>query len=444
MSASSTSSLVCIALALQTVTFAAGVTYNFSELGGLHDDMSEEAAWANGRLFNKSLSNLASGDVLLFPNTTFYMMGGVKAEGLTNVTIQFDGTILFSKDMKSWPRDGATTKAHVHECMHFISCDHMTFTSSGKGLIDGNGAVWWGIPGIGYLARQENRPRLLNIENAKHNLVENIILKNSPYWTFWAHGVEFLEVRNVDISARRTESDGHGIIDLTAFNTDGFDVAGSYVWIHDCTVWNQDDCVCAKDGSQHMLFERINASGLGLTIGSIGGSTNKNITFRDIYMHKTYKGVYMKFRDLDNGGIVEDVLYENIVMDEPEQWGVWIGPAQQSDSDNLCAAHPCSICWPALPEKFAPCMSGSGRYRNITLRNITIRNSKKSPGVIIGNMSTPMTNLTFDNVKFVNPGSKPWGSDYYRCSGVQNGVAVGDTWPVPNCFKDMTNRSPSP
>lgn len=40
----------------------------------------------------------------------------------------------------------------------------------------------WGPPGIGYLERQENRPRLLNIEQSNYILVEKIILKNSPYW----------------------------------------------------------------------------------------------------------------------------------------------------------------------------------------------------------------------------------------------------------------------
>ena len=33
--------------------------------------------------------------------------------------------------------------------------------------------------------------------------------------------------------------DDHNIIDMTAFNTDGFDVSGRNVWIHDCTIWNQ-------------------------------------------------------------------------------------------------------------------------------------------------------------------------------------------------------------
>lgn len=80
------------------------------------------------------------------------------------------------------------------------------------------------------------------------------------------------QVRFSEISARRDHIDGHDILDLTAFNTDGFDVSGKNVWIHDCTVWNQDDCIAVKGGTD-MLFERITASGLGLTIGSIGADT---------------------------------------------------------------------------------------------------------------------------------------------------------------------------
>ena len=81
-----------------------------------------------------------------------------------------------------------------------------------------------------------------------------------------------------------------------------------------------------------MLFERITASGVGLTIGSIGNSNVNNITFRDCYMPHSWKGIYMKFRggDTIEGGRVSNVLYENIYMEAPEQFAIWIGPAQQS------------------------------------------------------------------------------------------------------------------
>jgi len=238
------------------------------------------------------------------------------------------------------------------------------------------------------------------------------------------------------------KDDGHNIIDVTAFNTDGFDVSGKNVWIHDCNVWNQDDSFCVKGSSENMLFERVNASGFGLTIGSIGGGdVVRNITFRDAYMHRTVKGIYMKFNQHadEKLGTMTDVLYENIVMDEPEQYAIWIGPAQQSDSRNFWAGHPCSIFWPQLPGSSctAPAL---GMFSNITLRNITINNPKASPGLLYANSSGPMRNVVFDNVIVNNPGKKPFGTNYF-CKGVENGVATGTTWPVPPCFQDKTNRA---
>jgi len=96
-----------------------------------------------------------------------------------------------------------------------------------------------------------------------------------------SNNINRLEIRDCEISARRTDQDHHGLIDMTAFNTDGFDVNGKNVWIHDCTVWDQDDSIAVKGTSENMLFERITASGVGLTIGSIGTNTIvNNITFR--------------------------------------------------------------------------------------------------------------------------------------------------------------------
>ena len=147
-------------------------------------------------------------------------------------------------------------------------------------------------------------------------------------------------------------------------------MSGRNVWIHDCEVWNQDDTIAVKDDSKDMVFERVKASGVGLTIGSIGSSVVRNITFRDCAMPQTYKGIYLKFRDsaVGEGGTIADVTFEDILIDEPSQWPIWIGPAQQSDSDRLCAAHPCSICWPELAT--AECMAPAGSaYANVSAFN---------------------------------------------------------------------------
>jgi len=403
--------------------------------GAIPGDMTNSVAWANGNLLNSTLRALQPGDTFLVPNQTFHVMGGIQAWSLQSITIQLDGTLVFSDNMEEWPRhqDGK-----VFECMSFYNVTNVTFTSSGIGSLDGQGATWWGIPGIGYLLRGENRPRLIEVKGGRDLLFENWYFKNSPYWTFWVHDVDGLEVRHCEISARRNDNDHHNIIDMTAFNTDGFDVTGRNVWIHDCVIWDQDDCIAVKDHSENMLFERITASGIGLTIGSIGSSIVNNITFRDCFMHHTWKGIYTKFRG--SGGRISNVLYENIYMEAPEQFAIWIGPAQQSDSSNLCAAHPCSICWPLLEDYGAQCNMGDNVYENITLRNITIVDPKYSfgQGVIIGSQETPMRNITFDGVRVLNA-SNPTQEMYHTCKGVETGVALGDTYPVPSCFQDKTD-----
>ena len=153
-----------------------------------------------------------------------------------------------------------------------------------------------------------------------------------------------------------------------------------------------------------MLFERIRASGVGLTIGSIGTSIVRNITFRDCYMHNTWKGIYMKFRGGDEakgdvwfyelfldsfilGGSVSNVLYENIYIEAPEQFAIWIGPAQQY-------LEPCSIFWPQFEWAGAKCNFEDRNFifENITLRNITVVDPKYSygQGIVLGNLETPM------------------------------------------------------
>ena len=39
-------------------------------------------------------------------------------------------------------------------------------------------------------------------------------------------------------------------------------------------------------------------------------------------------------------------------------------------------------------------------------------------------------------------GKEPWDDvGYYVCKGVKNGIARGNTQPVPKCFKDETDRT---
>ena len=432
-------------VALRLVVLAAALprcfakVVDFGKAGATPDHSSLATERANGALLNASLASLQPGDTLVIPNATYHVMGGIVGRKLKDVVIRIDGTLKFSTRADDWPRTGDGNDAGAMACTRWDALDNVTFTSSGLGTLDGQGAAWWGFPGVGYLEVGENRPRLFHADGGPRDvLVENLRFVNSPYWTFFFDGVENLEVRNCHVDARRRASaTTHDLYELTAFNTDGYDVTGRNVWIHDSSVWTQDDAVCVKDGSRDMVFERIEASGFGLTIGSIGGTTVKNITFRDVYSPNPYKGIYLKFRS--DGGAVEDVTFENVKLQSPEQWPIWIGPAQQSDSGNPCAAHPCSLCWPTDP--WATCAAPVATYRNILLKNVSIDSPKNSLGVILGNASSPMENVTFHDVVATNLNDDGhWKEAQYLCEGVASGYATGKTNVVPPCFEDRTDK----
>ena len=47
-------------------------------------------------------------------------------------------------------------------------------------------------------------------------------------------------------------------------------------------------------------------------------------------------------------------------------------------------------------------------------------------------------NIVFDGVRVLNATS-PELESYHTCEGVESGVALGDTYPVPPCFKVRHN-----
>ena len=126
------------------------------------------------------------------------------------------------------------------------------------------------------------RPKLVHFRRARNITVENLFLRNSPLWHLEVDECIGLVVRYVKIDARITQQDNHNLLDMSALNTDGIDVTGRDHYIHDTEIWCQDDCISVKDGSQDMLFERISCSGVGLVVGSIGGSIVSLLKISDI------------------------------------------------------------------------------------------------------------------------------------------------------------------
>ena len=104
-------------------------------------------------------------------------------------------------------------------------------------------------------------------------------------------------------------------------------------------------------------------------------------------------------------------------MDITEQWGICIGHAQQVVRTRLCSSDPCSLCWPSLSDFGTKCdMPSNFVYENIALKDITIVNptNRNGAGVILGNVTSTMKNLVFDNVQILSDIISI--SHVYRCT----------------------------
>ena len=223
-------------------------------------------------------------------------------------------------------------------------------------------------------------------------------------------------------------------------NTDGIDPSGRDFHIHHCSIVNDDDSIAVKpmhrgqvvaggltelSCSQDMLIEDMVMTGVGASIGSVPPNAQhncvRNITFRNVTMPGTTKGIYVKSNpSCSKPGAtpataeITGVLYENFRILRPSWWAVWIGPQQQHEPDSALGEK-CALDYPITPH--CP-TQGCVSFRNITLRDVYIEQPVLAPGVLLGNASQPMEGLVFDNVAvaYTDGAALPPPRAQLRCS----------------------------
>jgi hypothetical protein len=107
-------------------------------------------------------------------------MGGVYADGLTDIVIRLDGMLKLSSGTKAYlsGKDGMPIDA-----IHFTNLKNVTLTSNGTGTLDGQGTAWWGL--VKYLVNANHRPVMMHIKGASDLLIENILYTRSPRFNFY-------------------------------------------------------------------------------------------------------------------------------------------------------------------------------------------------------------------------------------------------------------------
>jgi hypothetical protein len=393
-------------------------------------------AVANTVLFNHTLSQVGDNAVIYIEEGRYGLQGGVYGAKRTNLTIILDGHLDFGLcaetfdtycilDKESYPGfSWKPSQAATVRMMRFAEMKNFKLTSNKIGWINGGGEQWYGLFQTLWLGDAGGRTKPIMLEMPPHSdgvEISNIHFWKPAYWTTYlnAHNVH---IHHSNVTARKIfpEVTNHTnpiivawqwmeeLHRVFAFNTDGFDVNGDNVTIHDCVIINSDDCVDNK-GGKNWLVENIVASGAGMTLGMAGSA--KNVTVRNVVMTEVIHGIYVK------DGSATDVLFENVSIHDAYLFGVWVGPAWQETKGS------CSLLFPMVPtyllatmDKWfktdldSRCLPPAGQtIRNLTFRNVHIERSRLTPVVFFGGSHE----ITVDNFTVAGPVSHeafPWSS----------------------------------
>lgn len=325
------------------VDSAAPVVHKFKgiEFSWFHDPFchNNADALANRDRLNEALTHLAPGDTLSISGK-YCVASGVAADRLSHVTIDLRGELFFSQGPDAWGHED-------HGIILYGSTNLLLTSSNRKGLIRTKACTLWYIQRTIFGTAGGKKLLYLDMDRnltfaSSRIVMEHLKIHDSPGYHVYMNKAVDVIVRHMDVRVTCLSNlvPFKPALKMMAQQTDGIDIWGSNVHVHDVTVDNGDDCVCVKGGddgsgiiSENWLVENSTASGAGLTVGTLGWGHHmpvRNVTFRNIYMPNTAAGIYVK--PVYNN--VTDVLYQNItVHGEALLFPVMIGPVHQFDGN---------------------------------------------------------------------------------------------------------------
>lgn len=268
----------------------------------------------------------------------------------------------------------------------FFALNEKNICIKGEGKINGNGENWW-FKG----ESDEKRPRAIQFIGCKDILIEGITLINSPCWTVNPICCSNITIKNITIRNPYESPNTDGINPESCKN----------VKISDCHIDVGDDCLTIKSGLEKDIFQKqfscenivvtnctfVHGHG-GIVIGSEMSGGVKNITVSNCIFQNTDRGIRIKTRR-KRGGIVEDVVINNIIMDK-------VIAGITANSYYGCNANPNETMelFSELPAKVTV---ETPIIRNITISNIIMKNVLASGVYLYGLPEMPISNIKIIN-----------------------------------------------
>ncbi|KAF1360984.1 hypothetical protein EJ07DRAFT_154361 [Lizonia empirigonia] len=192
-------------------------------------------------------------------------------------------------------------------------------------ILDGNGQSWWdGLGSNGGIAKPNHFIVLSKVLGSSS--VHDIYIQNYPVHCFSIRDSADLDIYHITLNnsagyAPNARSNGLP----ASHNSDGFGFASTNdTTVRDSVVINQDDCVAITSGNNIVVNNMYCNGSHGLSIGSVGGKANNNVTnmvFSNSVVLNAENGARIKTNE-NTTGFINNILFENIRVENISIYGI--------------------------------------------------------------------------------------------------------------------------
>jgi polygalacturonase len=198
-------------------------------------------------------------------------------------------------------------------------------TAAKGAILDGNGQAWWDGLGSNGGVVKPNPVFQLNRVNGSSS-VHDIYIQNYPVRGFTVGKSADLNIYHITLNNTAGNVPNNRSNGLpAAHNSDGFGISSSNnIKLHDSVVINQDDCVAITSGNKITVNNMYCSGSHGLSIGSVGGKSNNNVTnivFSNSIVLNSENGARIKTNE-NTTGFIDNILYENIRVENISKYGI--------------------------------------------------------------------------------------------------------------------------
>lgn len=273
-----------------------------------------------------------------------------------------------------------------------ISGTDVEIVGASSHVLDARGNLWWDGKGGG---GGKIKPIFFVAHGLKNSLLRDITIKNPPNHAIWIEDSDGVVAQDVYVDSLDGDT-------LGGHNTDGFNVwRSNNVTIQRITVYNQDDCVAIKSGTNILVRDNYCSGGHGISIGSVGGrdyNVVENVLVSNSQILSSDNGVRIK-TVYGATGSVTNVTYEDIILKHINKFGIVI-----EGDYNINSGSPTGVATDGVPIK------------HFILRNVT--GTVKKSGVNVYVLVKKASDWYWSDVHVIG------GKKIKKCEGIPEGSDI--------------------